>query len=309
MTEDMKTQMSEALKGNFEKRYDEVTGKYVLSESDKEMHIGKETETRYRCYWGDLFVPDRDGKLEKKIGFAHYSDDQQAVLEAFVLIPEEQGLARVERVVNGWYYEHSGFLRPEYETEAIEAIQDSASKYFEDSTDIYHKRFVMDAAIELIPEHLEAFREKYRERVLNGLMSVELKKEDRDIEALWANITYTVSKLGFSSKDPDFVKTVWEKSKTIPYGYLYGGYGAQVILAEELLNKDPNGLMELDYIKNGIVHTSLPNILSTIPVRKDNVEMQDWRKRRGYPREEIYGPIVDFMNRTIGKVKGNNSNQ
>ena len=301
MTEDMKTRMVEALKGNFERRDYNAMGKYVLSESERKRYGNKGTESHNICYWEDLFIPDKDGKLEKKMGFFHAFDDQQAVLEAFVLIPEEQGLAKVERVVDGTYWEKSGFLRPEYEEEAIEAIQDSASKYFEDSTDIYHKRFVMKAAIELIPEHLEAFREKYRERILNGLMNVELKKEDREIEALWANITHTVSRLGFSSKDPDFVKAVWEKSKTIPYGYLYGGYGAQVILAEELLNKDPNGLLEFDYIRKGLIHANLPVILSTIPVRKDNVEMQEWRKRRGYPGEETYSPIVDFMNRTIDK--------
>jgi hypothetical protein len=297
----MKTRMNKALNGNFKRRKDEVTGRYILSESEKkDIRNYRETESRERYLWENLYVPNGEGGLKKEIGFFHSFDNQQGILEAFVLIPEEQGLVKVERVVNGSYYENSGFLQPEYKKEAIEAIQDSASRHFEDSTDKFQKKYVMDAAIALIPEDLGVFKDKYRQRMLNGLMSTEFDRVP-EIEVLWANLTYTLSKLGFSSKDPDFVKTIWEKSKTIPYGYLYGGYGAQVTLAQELLNKDPNGLMEFEYIRNGLVHSKLPNILSTIPVRKDNVEMEEWRKRRRYPGKEIYAPIVDFMNKTIGK--------
>jgi len=299
--EDMIPRMREALKGNFTRRDDKVTGRYVLSESERERYgARKETETRSRYLWEDLFVPEGAGGLKKKIGFFHSFDNQQGALEAFVLIPEEQGLARVERVVNGHYYENSGFLQPEYQEEAVKAIQDVASQHFAESGDIFQKRYVTDVVGALIPKDLKAFREEYRERMLQGLGNTDFDR-NAEIEVLWANVTNGLCNLGFNSREPDFVKSVWEKSKTIPYGYLEGSYGAQVILAQALMQRDPKGMVEFDYVRNNLPTANLSHILATLPVRKTDVEMRPWQIQRGYPGKEVYEPIVDFMDKTLSE--------
>ncbi len=292
--------MNEALSGKFTRRTDKVTGRLVLHEWEKRKYSDKQIKSTDRYLWNSLYAPSRSGELEKKIYFPKHIAEQQGMLEAFVLIPEEYGVAEVERVQSGYFGEDFGFLEPRYQREAIEAIQETLSSYFEGQTNIFQKRFILDAAKALIPSNLGVFKEQYRKRMLNGLANTEFNREP-EIEVLWANVTYGLARLGFKPEEDDFVKGIWEKSKTIPYGYLEGKYGAQEFIASAVMKKDPKGIVEFEYIRGSLPYCSLSHILSTIPVRKHNVEMRHWQIDRGYPGKEIHEPIVDFLDKTLSK--------
>jgi hypothetical protein len=288
--------MLSALEGNFERRTEEVSGRYFAAEDQ-----GKRQGVNGITYWDTLFCVE-DGRLKTINAFPHWEKKAQDMLEAFVLIPEQAGLAKVDRVING-YFENRGFLHPEYKNEAIEAIYDSASRYFEvagtlqPNTRLDNTRLIR-AVMDLTPGERTRFAKFHRERMLNGIRNTQFNSEYEE-ETLWANLTYTLQKAGFTSKDDDFVRAVWEKSKTIPCGYLYPDYGAQQILASALVERDANGLMKFDYIRQNIPYANLSQILLTIPVRED-VELTGWRASEQYPGREIYVPIVRFIDKTLG---------
>jgi len=296
---EIRYKMLEALSGNFTRRNDEVTGRSVLLTYRKERPYSEETRTASKFSWSTLYAPDEEGDLRTKISFDPYSKTQGGILEAFVLIPEEQGLVELDRVA-GSYYNELGFLHPNYQEEGVKLIQDVASQHFEECGDIFQKRYLIDIVRTLIPKDLKIFREEYRERMLQGLKNTEFNN-DSEIEVLWANVTDGLCKLGFNSHESDFVSAIWDKSKTIPYGYLEGLYGAQTVLAGALLDRDAKGLMEFDYIRNSLHYANLSSILSTLPVRNTDVQMRRWQLVRGYPNKKVYEPIVNFMDGVLSK--------
>jgi hypothetical protein len=282
--QDLKQQIFEALKGTakFPKRKYEVEGKYGDDRSTLPEETKSWTVTRYDHHFTE--------------GYKWGQSFKRNELEALVLIPEDFGLAKVERVYNS-SGAVGGFYTPQYAEEALQAIIDAYSRVFAEEGEIFKKSWWFHPISTMLPDEMKRFAQ-HRDRIIAGIKNAyfDKKKGYKNNDAALDNLAGVTKKMGINhATDQEFMKVFWDKIKENPNGFV--GTGAWGAVAEYIMENNPQMVIEFDGLRRGIAEHSLPEMLWVIPVNQE--AETDEIKRRGNLPAEVYVPILKAVEKTI----------
>jgi len=224
-------------------------------------------------------------------------------LEAMVLIPEDAGQATIKRV----YWDEGGvhgggFLTPTYTEEGISSLIDAYARKFSDEGEIFTKSWMINPILNILPNEIKRFGQ-HRDRIIAGIKNSNFfEKNGYDHnDAGLENLAYFTGEMGIvNATDKEFMNAFWEKIKESPNGYV--GTGAWGAVAEYVMQNNPQRVMESDWLKSGVAHCSLPDLLWAIPVNQKGGEKRIQRSRkRGNLSEKIYAPIIETIEKTISQ--------
>lgn len=204
-----------------QRMYDALNGNHPVREGTMfEAEMVRPFEIKY----GDEIEPDGPVTLDAyefkhkcwpdSRGYWHFSGMiyNTALQEAIILIPEDEGHAKIRRVHSPRYMGKSGFFNPEYTEKGLNSLVAAYSMKFAEEGDIYNKAAQFHPLFIILNEDQKKAFSNQRDRIIEGIKSSHYAEDDphkanKTALDIFARIT---KEMGIDHKaDKEFMQTFW----------------------------------------------------------------------------------------------------